>query len=350
MRPGPVATARSFESPVWGRIFSWLLVLVPLGVLGNTGFMLLKTDFSVLTGGFKVHGVSVALVVVLGLLPWFLGAWRLLIWMRFFGLAAKWTDPLAIVIGTELGSAVTPTAIGGGYVKLGLLVERGLSPGASTSLMTLGTLEDGLAFLLTLPAAFFIADSMTLPYGHEIGRRLAAVGVGTLWLPLCLVALAGAGFFFSRRYPEKVHRLLGRLQAFFKDFRAVYVSVVRRGKWRFAASLGLAVLQWAARYTVVSALFSALSLPADPFRFYVYQWMVFTLGTLFPTPGGIGGVEAAFMLLFQSEIPGEMAALVTALWRFFMFYFQLILGSMVFMALQGRPALVKGASLKTAGS
>jgi hypothetical protein len=39
----------------------------------------------------------------------------------------------------ELGSAITPTSGGGGYVKLGMLVQNGFSAGQATSLMTLFT-------------------------------------------------------------------------------------------------------------------------------------------------------------------------------------------------------------------
>ena len=52
-------------------------------------------------------------------------------------------------------SAVSPTAVGGGFFKWGMLVQRGVSPGAAASITTFPTIEDAIFFALALPAAVF---------------------------------------------------------------------------------------------------------------------------------------------------------------------------------------------------
>lgn len=328
-----MASVNRPKSPQWTRIFRGLLIVIPLGVLGNIVFTLFKTDANTFRALGQVRPGYALLAVALGLVPWITGALRLRIWTRFFGLRLGFSEHFSIVIGTELGSAVTPTAIGGGYVKVGMLMDRGLRPGAAASFMTLGTVEDSLFFGLSIPLALALSGPLRLPFVDEILGRLAGAGRGVLGV-VPLLAVVGLAMWGLRHFrPGWCFRWMGRLKRFFADFRQVYAAIIRRGGWRFLASMGLTALHWLCRYTVVSALFAALNLPVDPLRFYAYQWMVFTLAAFIPTPGGAGGVEAAFMLLYGPWIPSGQVALCTALWRFFIFYFQLSLGSLLFLGL-----------------
>jgi uncharacterized membrane protein YbhN (UPF0104 family) len=58
---------------------------------------------------------------------------------------------------------------------------------------------------------------------------------------------------------------------------------------------------------------------------------VFTIGTLIVTPGGIGGIEAAFYFLFQPVVPENLLALTLLGWRMLTCYLQLTVGAVVFM-------------------
>jgi uncharacterized protein (TIRG00374 family) len=108
------------------------------------------------------------------------------------------------------------------------------------------------------------------------------------------------------------------------DFAGVYRLIAAGGKSRLALTLGLTALQWTARYTVISALFAAVGIAADPVALFVLQWMVFTLGTFVPTPGGAGAVEAAFLLAYDPLIPEGLLPAVAASWRFLTFYVVLL--------------------------
>ena len=328
-----MASANRPRSSQWGRIFRGLLIVIPLGVLGNIVFTLIRTDVSAFESLHRLRLGYGLLAVALGLLPWVTGSLRLRLWTRFFGLRLSFRELLSIVIGSELGSAVTPTAIGGGYVKVGMLIEKGMSPGTATSLMTLGTLEDSLFFGLSIPLSLALSGSLRLPFASEMLHRLSASGHGLLAGAFFLFLLTGLFWIVRRRRPLWMTRRFQRVWGFLSDFRQVYFDVVRRGRWRFLGAMGLTALHWGSRYMVVSALFAALNLPVDPVRFYAYQWMAFTLAAFIPTPGGAGGVEAAFLLLYRAWIPQGQEALVTAIWRFFIFYFQLTLGSLLFLGL-----------------
>jgi uncharacterized membrane protein YbhN (UPF0104 family) len=78
---------------------------------------------------------------------------------------------------------------------------------------------------------------------------------------------------------------------------------------------------------------ACLHVPVHPVEFFLFQWLVFTVMTFTPTPGGSVGAEAAFYFIYQSYIPGEIVALATAGWRFLTYYFQLGLGTIIFSVL-----------------
>ena len=57
------------------------------------------------------------------------------------------------------------------------------------------------------------------------------------------------------------------------------------------------------------------------------QWVVFTLMTLFPTPGAVGGAEVSFALIFRGIVPTGVIPLLTTAWRFLTFYLIMVAGA-----------------------
>jgi hypothetical protein len=71
-------------------------------------------------------------------------------------------------------------------------------------------------------------------------------------------------------------------------------------------------------------------LTVHPLHFFLFQWLVFILTILVPTPGGAVGAEASFYYIFQLFVPGDIMGLLTGLWRFLTYYLQMILGALLF--------------------
>jgi len=63
--------------------------------------------------------------------------------------------------------------------------------------------------------------------------------------------------------------------------------------------------------------------------FPVLNWSVFTVNNFVATPGGMGGAEAAFVLMMGTFIPAGMLSLVTFVWRFATFYLAILIGACV---------------------
>jgi glycosyltransferase 2 family protein len=329
------------------KLLRTALVIIPIGVIGNIVFSLVVTDRAVLRGVTDFPRSYLLIALLLGIVPWFTNALRLLIWTRFLGHPLGFRDSLRIVLATDMGAAVSPTAVGGGLFKWGLLVQRGVSPGAAASLTTLSPLEDGLFFLLAIPIALWFTASWGHPALIAVADQFqqnalhvagAALGIAALtWVAVTWVLGGGLGRRTQQQGRRYLYRLGRGLRATWLDAREVYRLIRVDGKSRFALSMSLTGIQWIARYAIISVLIAFLGAPVQPVLFWVLQWVVFTLAAFIPTPGAAGGAEAAFFLIYSPFVPTEVLGLATAGWRFFTFYLLLGLAAIVYFALGGTP-------------
>jgi glycosyltransferase 2 family protein len=325
------------------RLFRTALFVIPIGVLGNIVFSLVATDREVLRSLLEFPREYLALAVLLALLPWLMNTLRLYIWTRFFGYPISFRDAYQIILGMDLGAAVSPTAVGGGFFRWGMLVQRGVSPGAAASLSTLPSVEDAVFFAIALPIAIYLSASWDLPVFRQLGPyvrdnvALAATIVFVVlfvaWVATRLLLVGGLG----RRAQERGLRIFGRARRRLRQARTdaaeIFLLIARRGKAWFALSIVLTGIHWIARYSVISALVAFLGIPVDPVLFWVLQWVVFSLMTMFPTPGAVGGAEAAFFLIYGAFLPHNVIGIATAGWRFLTFYLQLGLAAIIFTAM-----------------
>lgn len=322
------------------KLFRTALIVVPIGVFGNIVFSFLATDRDVLTSLLQFPRHYLALAVGLALLPWLMNTLRLYIWTRFFGYPVSLRDAYQITLAMDLGAAVSPTAVGGGFFRWGLLVQRGVSPGAAVSLTTLPTLEDGLFFLVAVPTAVYLSASWNLPVFRQLGPFLEGnFGIAVpILFALLLLAWIGARLVLSGGFGQRAQkggirwfgRTRRRLRVAWRDGREVFQVIFRRGKAWFALSVSLTAIHWVARYSVVSALVAFLGVPVDPVLFWVLQWVVFSLMALIPTPGAVGGAEASFYFIYGALLPASVLGVATAGWRFLTFYLQLGLAAILF--------------------
>lgn len=154
------------------NIFRYLLIIIPIGVMANMVFALLTTDSSRFEciGSFKLNYLFWA--ALLSLAPLVISSLRLGIWTRFLGKPMPFTELLRISMAYELGSAVTPTSGGGGYVKLGMLVQKGFTVGQATSLMTMSSMEHITFYLIVIPVTVFLTAASQLPMFDTIVKEV----------------------------------------------------------------------------------------------------------------------------------------------------------------------------------
>jgi uncharacterized membrane protein YbhN (UPF0104 family) len=274
----------------------------------------------VIAPGFLLVAAALALV------PLATNGARLWIWARFFGGTPSGGDTLRIAVASDLGAALTPTAAGAGGVRLAMLLRHGLDTARASALVALMAAEDAVFFAVFLPLAYFLGGGP----GGVVGETLAQTGTRTAWVLGGGVVLGLIlGFVVRRASGRSRPGLPGRALAWVREVRGALAMVLRRGKLRALGCLGLTAVQWMARYTVVAAVLAAFGIRAAVLPHVLLQWVVFTAGTVVPTPGGAAAIETAFALVYQPFVPAALLGPITAVWRFTVFYFVLIVDVLV---------------------
>ncbi|HSJ32753.1 MAG TPA: lysylphosphatidylglycerol synthase transmembrane domain-containing protein [Longimicrobiales bacterium] len=309
-------------------------------MLGNIAYTWLGTDRALLQSLDALPRTYLLAALALTLVPWITGSLRLLIWSRFLGHRVPPIELLRMTLVVDLGSAVSPTAIGGEAFRWGMLVRHGVKPGQAATLALMPKFEDAVFFALALPTAIVWTAAWRLPVVASSTRLLSENVLTVLGIAILVTAIAwilGRGAL--RGHAGGRARALGlrlwgrtrrRLRRALHDARAAFALIMDRGKARFALTLMLTALHWIARYSVITALALFLGVPFDPVLFWLLQWVVFTMMSFVPTPGAAGGAEFAFTAVYATLLPSGFIGLATAAWRLFTFYVPVGLAAVLF--------------------
>ncbi|MBR9990682.1 MAG: flippase-like domain-containing protein [Gemmatimonadetes bacterium] len=320
--------------------FRIALLVLPVGVLGNIAYTWFATDRSLLGSLHALPRAYLLAALALALTPWITGSLRLLIWSRFLDYRVPLVEVLRMTLVIDLGSAVSPTAIGGEAFRWGMLVRHGVAPGHAATLALLPKLEDAVFFMIAIPAAIVWTTAWRLPVVASSTRLLSenvltVVGLALVvmivsWL-LGRAALRGHVGARARRSGLRLWgRTRRRLRRTLRDARSSARFIAVGGKSWFAVTLTLTALHWIARYSVITALALFLGVPFDPVLFWLLQWVVFTMMSFVPTPGATGAAEVAFTAVYATLLPSGFIGIATAAWRMFTFYVPVGLAALLF--------------------
>ncbi len=305
------------------------ILVVLLGLLVNLVLTLVLTEQDMFHKIYEIDLKYLIFAIFLTIVPWFTNSLRVFLWVRFLKYKFPYFNIFKIILSQELGAALSPTAIGGGYVKTAMLINKGVKSGQAVSLMTLGSVEDGLFFLSSLPLAAFITlySKQYLFNNFEFATKLPTILIVAIAVAVVIILV--------RRQRDRImtlsfiKKIVNTLKKMWQDFIAVYVLIGKHGKARFCLTIFLAAVQWTCRYSVLTALLMSLHIPVHPVQIFLLQWITFTLMTFIPTPGAALGAEASFALVYSPIVPIEYTGMIIAAWRFLTFYFLIGLSTVI---------------------
>ena len=87
-------------------------------------------------------------------------------WSRWLDYPISFKSAFAIVMANDIGAAITPTAVGGGPVKIGMLVNKGMPAPKATFMVLLSATEDIIFYGTGIV--------LTLLYMHHVIEQLGA--------------------------------------------------------------------------------------------------------------------------------------------------------------------------------
>ena len=255
----------------------------------------------------------------------------------------SWRQTFRITMQCEFTSAITPTTAGGSALSMIFLRREGIPLGRGASLTMLTLMLDELFVVIACPIIFLLIPGGEI-FGFAAGKGFT-IGVRTaFWIVyggICLVTLIL--YLGALVIPHRVAAIISRifswrlLRRWKQQADETGRSMIETGAdirtrpllWWLKA-MGATIVTWTCRYLVVNALFWGFAAAAPQAIVFARQFIVWTLLTISPTPGGSGISEWLFTNYYGDLIGNLSIALVIAIiWRLISYYIYLAAG--VFM-------------------
>lgn len=291
-------------------------VYVLAGQLSNVNF---GTVFSRIDWVWAVVAVLASLVTYLG------SAWTI---SPFSPVAISLGRWLMAQFAATFVTLVAPAAVGSAGTNVRVIQQAGAAPGLAIASVGVST---GVSFVTTVLALIvvtvFSADDPN--WNIEVPSEGVLIGVGVV---LALMVLAFA-------VPMSRRIIVARLRPTWENAGPRLLDVLRNPR-RLAAGVGGSLLTSLAYAATLFAAVKAYG--ADiPFGAAVVVYLgAGILGSVAPTPGGIGAVEAALIAgLSAVGVPADAALPAALLYRTVTFWLPTIPGWMAFQWLQRRNAI-----------
>lgn len=312
----------------WSKVVNRLTLVISIGVIVNLIIIYFASEEFSLSQLLQFNPWYLLLALLFGLFPVFGHAFEIKIWSHYFKKDLSLRAALRVSVSTILGSAVTPTMVGGGPVKWGLLMHYSLRSGQAAAMLTFSALQELLFFLIIIPISIIVSDRIGINVINRLSNKLAgqlpAILIGAF---VVIVVVAVIWMLLKRSsFGQKMRQ---RVRASFEDFKNAYTLIAKEGKGYFLGTWVINVLRWVSRFMVVLCLVKGLAITADQKELFLLQWMIYLGMTATPTPGGSGGAEAAFFLVFKALIPGNVIGVIILAWRFCVDYARLIFSAVM---------------------
>lgn len=342
-------TDRETSSPAlapWQRLprrtLTIALSVLPLVALANVAVLVWSLGGVDLVGRLVAPGLLL-LAAAIAFVPMLANSLRFALWGRFLGVGLGFRGGLKVVTGTMVTNSITPSAAGGMPIKMLFLVGEGVPARRAATLISLQTAEDtlvmtSLATLCVTFSGFQLADF----FGRQRGlvmqieadlALIAAIGLGAIALIAGLIGALRAGL-LGEGPRARAAALIARARDFGAHVATDWLGVMRSGKGMALANLALALAQWLARFSIAGLVLAAFGQEWQPALFWLLQYLVQSISSVVPTPGGAGGAEAGFLLLFAPFVAAGVLVAAMSSWRLIFFYLPLAGAALVFFLLQ----------------
>ena len=335
MKFNSINNSSSLKS-IFRKIIKTILIVVPLGLLGNIIYLLITVDSGITKSLTKINIYYLLIAILMSFVPWFAQSLRVLIWSKVFKKNLKPINAFRIVLASDVGAAATPTMLGGGYAKFGLLIAYGFNAAEATLVTILGSLVDAVFFGIALPIAVYWCRAWENPYVINAWDNLLSnwptvvAVLAVLLIALIILRRLKA----QKQEVEGKQKLIGRIFSAISKYKNELITagkfVASNGKTAFLACVIVGGIGWISRYGAITVLVLGLGYSADPILFFLLQWVVFTTMTMIPTPGAMGGAEVSFAVIYNGLIPASILPIAMSAWRFITFYLLIGFGSILF--------------------
>ena len=346
-----IAPETAMERPhMKGRLLNAFLCIFAFGMLiGYLFFAGEGEDLAHALSCMQWSWLLLALVMVVGY--WFLESVCMQIFSHDMFPKFKFKNTFICTIIGQYFNCITPLSSGGQpfqayyYNRFGMPLSKSLPMLLCRFVTYQITTSAFCAIVLILRLSYFVDDNPAL-------TTLVIIGfVGGLGLLTALLAIA-----FWRtgilKLVSWVFKLLGKMRIV-KDPAEKIANVTKtvddcykemhylfKRPKLFAKSIGVTFVQLLEYFAISYVIMRGLGCDGDFLTVISCQAFVYMISSFVPTPGAMGAAETSYALFFGTIYPGaSFVALSTFIWRFLTFYFPIVTGMLVTLAVNRKSAV-----------
>jgi uncharacterized protein (TIRG00374 family) len=322
------------KSWLWLLIASISLTLfIPLFLGGQSQFKLLH----------RLSREATALFVLLIVTSWTFNALRTRMLMRASGRAISFHDAVLVTISAEFAGVTTPGAVGMPATYTFLFHNLGVRVAEAIGLVGLIVVTD-LAFygtLMPLAALFEVIGAGAEPNSLRLVTEVIVVVGGSALVLWGIVRHYRRVWHFIGRQMGKVAWLakyryrLGRSTVQF--IRSLRLVGKKSWPWRLGLFL-VTVGFWLPRYLIMALAIHLVGAVVPLSYLLLVQGVLNLGGQIVLLPGGAGAVGTGYAAFLSPYLGRESLGFSLLTWRFFTFYWLLIVGGPIFLFKTGKAA------------
>ena len=259
-----------------------------------------------------------------------------------------WSNAIKVPLVEQFGNGITPFATGGQPMQMITLIRAGVDPGRAGSIL----LMKFVVYQFMIVVNFIMA--LLIGY-HYVATKLQAwsllVILGFIFHVIVIVMLILVMYWptltntLMRWLFKPIHRwwpkravswetvISEKIVNFHEESRRLSRN------WRTLLKTGLVTwLQLAVYYLIPYFILLGLGIQhVNLILVVVFHILIVMVISLFPIPGGTGGAEAGFSVLFAQFIPdAALLVFATLIWRLITYYFGMFAGIVAFNWHQGK--------------
>lgn len=287
---------------------------------------------------------TLALALTLAVASWVINALRAWLAAVTMGHPVSFRVAFRAVMAGAFASGVTPFAGGGGVVEAWVLARDGLPyPLALASVTAWGLLTQLMLLVVSALTAFWRAP---LPGLEELRSTLRwflgayAVGLGGAILACTrLEHLAGPVgrlvIGLARGFPGAASwlaRITDHSRHFLEQAAYGLRALTQQRPWFVAASGALGAAYYLCIFALAPVIGRPLGLRLPAWGLIVAQSSLLLLGSLIPTPGSAGGLEAAMAWLIAPHLSRQVVGVYVTAWRVLTVYLSVGVGAFATLA------------------
>ena len=254
------------------------------------------------------------------------------------GYPIKFFYSLNLVFANLLAAAVTPAQAGGEPVRVHELYKAKVPLGDATAIVIMERVLDGIALAGLAAFAMFALTEQWKSLGaiSDVMIYITWVFVAGCLLLFYLairrpdvmkrVADRAARFFTRKWEPERVTKLLERIEQEIANFHAAVLKFVRTAKSGLIWGMVFTLLYWVSEIVTASLILMGLGQPPLFFESFVIQLILAILMMLPLTPGSSGIAELGATSMYALFIPAAIVGVFVVIWRIVLYYFNIALG------------------------